>query len=64
MTISELGGFQRKLKIGGGFTGIVPLLKQQDESGSSYNLLGIWQFQSLVDFKGRKEGRTEVVDFI
>jgi hypothetical protein len=52
------------LKIGGGFTGIVPLLKQQDESGSSYNLLGIWQFQSLVDFKGRKEGRTEVVDFI
>jgi hypothetical protein len=28
-----------------------PLLNQQDESGSSYNLLGIWQFQRLEDFK-------------
>jgi hypothetical protein len=29
-----------------------PLLNQQDESGSTYNLLGIWQFQSSQDFKG------------
>jgi hypothetical protein len=41
MTISELTGFQRKLRNGGGFTGIVPSLKQPDESGSSYNLMGI-----------------------
>jgi hypothetical protein len=63
MTISELRGFQRKLRNGGGFSGIVPLLKQQDESGSSYNLTGNMTISELGGFQ-RKEGRKEVVDFI
>jgi hypothetical protein len=63
MTISELRGFQSKLKNGGRFTGIVRFLKQQDESGSSYNLLGMRQFQRLEDFKGRKEGSCELHSF-